>query len=1248
MLCAMSLISDDMDKETSSQNSIGLRSHSAQGVGNNSSPLKIPLPPRLWITDIEDDSSDDMSSSREDGVVHVERSRMRSRFRHHKRGTSNCIPLGIFWDIENCQVPRGCSAIDVVAAIRAKFLVGRREADFVVVCDVRKELPNRLQELNDSQVNLIHVCGTQKNAADEKLRQCMRRFGELHPAPASLLLISGDINFAADLSDFRHRKNMEVILVHKQNTSAALITCASSHFCYNELTAHLPRNPKVSQTEEDEEPTCEMEVINLPVDQPPERVSRRLRRLADNCGGKVLRVTASTAMMKFPTPDHTSRALKRMEGEDVFGRKISTRYVRSALQPAYSSDEGYCTAPPSQPTMLPQPPTHFVLPQVPQVAMEREQVANEWALALKQLPVPAVPLEYCPPPKPRKIRGRHGSASLDQSACSSSNCSAEDSRLGLGRSMSPWNSSASFSDQSETEDSVTELTVANLPPHDPNVLQDMVLKLLNQHVPVLRVTVWSSGEGPVATVLLRSEGDARLAIARIHKRRLDNIWAGRRLDLSLGRPSPAPSLDVLRARLRAILLEHRGHTLPLVRLRDAYASRHSCAITTSDIAKIRDTVVIQEGFGRMVQLVDFSPASSAEMEEAPWRCNVHATFTGHDDGSRILQPVFMKISVLTENIRILLEGHNGILPLLSFVECYESMFPPLVCDPRYGVSLELLLRSIPCVAVKDSPSRHLAWAEPPVLPPPFDSCDISRVRGRTAPALEPMLALIEKELLDLLRAQPKCSIQFSKLIPAFHHHFGRQCRVADYGFTKLPDLLAALNKSIVVLGSGSYRIITISASAQSRRWTSDVLKILNSHLGQPIHVHNFAQYYQAVLSRPFSPVDYGVCTFDELLQKTLPGCITVGPDGSISLPVHPHVREPQEASRILEFAAQTVEILCHTPNFQMEFSRFVPMYHTYYGKQLRVAHFSCAKLMDLFEIISQVVTVHNGPNGERMLKLGTHIARPMFSQRLKCMTPLELATFPMRYTAQYGAPPQPAILEVKTIEDMVLDASSRIEWGYIYSTGDNAIWVNAALTACSVLSADRSVARGSSEEYFVTAYTQLKGSPPQVIQLQVLGVLEVSNRYVRLAALWRTIWRVVMILADHQHPVPAMEVFLEYTKRFGPTFPKAELGLEAVVAFLKENEAVFKPVSSAEGPTWHLGEGVFPPQMRELVKHCKVSEDYSKYDTPPGQKGSRVFESPKRFAGSIWSPPASSVPLPDGLIGQDKRRIRLAAQFDSV
>lgn len=45
----------------------------------------------------------------------------------------------------------------------------------------------------------------------------------------------------------------------------------------------------------------------------------------------------------------------------------------------------------------------------------------------------------------------------------------------------------------------------------------------------------------------------------------------------------------------------------------------------------------------------------------------------------------------------------------SFVECYEAMFPPLVADARRGVALELLLRSIPSLEVRDSPSRHLTW-----------------------------------------------------------------------------------------------------------------------------------------------------------------------------------------------------------------------------------------------------------------------------------------------------------------------------------------------------------------------------------------------------------------------------------------------------------------------------------------------------------------------------------------------------------
>lgn len=61
-------------------------------------------------------------------------------------------------------------------------------------------------------------------------------------------------------------------------------------------------------------------------------------------------------------------------------------------------------------------------------------------------------------------------------------------------------------------------------------------------------------------------------------------------------------------------------------------------------------------------------------------------------------------------------------------------------------------------------------------------------------------------------------------------------------------------------------------------------------------------------------------------------------------------------------------------------------------------------------------------------------------------------------------------------------------------------------------------------------------------------------------------------------------------------------GLEGVVAFLQEHEAIFKSISSVEGSMWHLCEGVCPLQLRDLSKQCNVSEDFSKYDTPPGQK----------------------------------------------
>jgi hypothetical protein len=48
------------------------------------------------------------------------------------------------------------------------------------------------------------------------------------------------------------------------------------------------------------------------------------------------------------------------------------------------------------------------------------------------------------------------------------------------------------------------------------------------------------------------------------------------------------------------------------------------------------------------------------------------------------------------------------------------------------------------------------------------------------------------QVVSLLQDAPQCTIPFNRFIPAYHHHFGHQCRLADYGMTKLAELLAAV------------------------------------------------------------------------------------------------------------------------------------------------------------------------------------------------------------------------------------------------------------------------------------------------------------------------------------------------------------------------------------------------------------------------------------------------------------------------
>lgn len=90
----------------------------------------------------------------------------------------------------------------------------------------------------------------------------------------------------------------------------------------------------------------------------------------------------------------------------------------------------------------------------------------------------------------------------------------------------------------------------------------------------------------------------------------------------------------------------------------------------------------------------------------------------------------------------------------------------------------------------------------------------------------------------------------------------------------------------------------------------------------------------------------------------------------------------------------------------MEFSRFVPAYHAHFGRQLRVAHYGCVKLAELFELVPGGVAVCGDAGGERSVRLSARAARVELARRLRALPRVPLQDLPAHYAHHYGAPPQ--------------------------------------------------------------------------------------------------------------------------------------------------------------------------------------------------------------------------------------------------
>lgn len=56
-----------------------------------------------------------------------------------------------------------------------------------------------------------------------------------------------------------------------------------------------------------------------------------------------------------------------------------------------------------------------------------------------------------------------------------------------------------------------------------------------------------------------------------------------------------------------------------------------------------------------------------------------------------------------------------------------------------------------------------------------------------------------RELVEILKTRHRFRVTFTEFVPTYHRHFGRQCKLSNYGFTKLIDLFEAIPHVVKVI-----------------------------------------------------------------------------------------------------------------------------------------------------------------------------------------------------------------------------------------------------------------------------------------------------------------------------------------------------------------------------------------------------------------------------------------------------------------
>ncbi|KAG8185520.1 hypothetical protein JTE90_019774 [Oedothorax gibbosus] len=277
----------------------------------------------VWTTNISDDGEEDSSDESEVASEISITSSVQSSAVPESHSASGLVTpkvdgiISVFWDIENCPVPREKSAVDFVKKIRTTFYQGRTEANFYVVCDVTNLSNILTEELNLSDATVIHMSSKNKNAADTKISSLLLEFRDSYKAGnAAIVLVSGDSDFSTILNNLHYKFHVHINLVCKNNARHSLVEAAQNCIFYEDFVKDLPTRAKSDSID------YIMIVSNYSENVTLKKVKTVISDKLKGINCRVTKNDASSVAVFFPDQCARDRALTLLKGFSIDGKEV--------------------------------------------------------------------------------------------------------------------------------------------------------------------------------------------------------------------------------------------------------------------------------------------------------------------------------------------------------------------------------------------------------------------------------------------------------------------------------------------------------------------------------------------------------------------------------------------------------------------------------------------------------------------------------------------------------------------------------------------------------------------------------------------------------------------------------------------------------------------------------------------------------------------------------------------------------------